>query len=213
MVNPIAATADFITAHSDWAPFVFGLLAFGESTAVLGVVVPATPLLFLVGSLIGAGKLDAASVVVWGVAGAALGYWLSWSIGRRAGYRIFHLPFFRDHRRGAARARLFFRRRGGSALILGRFVLGPFQSMLPLAAGVAAMDARRFHLWGIASAIIWVVVCLTPGYLSARGIVAVGFDEGGQQILIAGLMFLSVGLIVLALGGIVLRPLIKKRRV
>ncbi len=205
MANPITVTADFIVAHRGWAPAVFGVLAFGESTAVLGTLIPATPLLFLIGSLIGAGRLDAAPVLLFGTAGAILGYWLSWAIGRRVGYRIFHLPFFRDHRRGAARVRLFFRRRGGWALVIGRFVMGPFQSMLPLAAGVAAMDARRFHVWGTASAIIWVLVCLTPGYLSAQGMAAVGLGETGQQYLMAGLMLLSIGLAMLAVGGVVVK--------
>ena len=83
-------------------------------------------------------------------------------------------PLLRDHCRGVARARLFFRRWGGPSLILGRYVLGLFQSMLPLVAGISAMAQRRFHAWNVASGVVWVIVVLIPGYLAAKGVHLLG---------------------------------------
>lgn len=201
MAGLITALGDFIVANRAWAAPVFGLLAFGESLALAGTLIPATPILFLMGTLLGSGKLDVAPVLGWAIAGAIGGYWASWAIGRRLGPSIYRRRALKGHRRGIARARLFFRRWGGPALIVGRYVLGPFQSMLPLIAGVAAMSAGRFHGWNTASGVIWVIVCLAPGYLAAKGLWAIGADARIEQALIAGLGLLSVGLIVAALGG------------
>lgn len=205
MAGAIEAFGDFIVANRAWAAPAFGLLAFGESTAVLGIIIPATPILFLMGTLLGSGRLNVAPVLAWAIPGAIGGYWLSWAIGARLGHRIYHGRALKRHRRGVARARLFFRRWGGPALILGRYVLGPFQSMLPLVAGVAKMDARRFNAWNVASGVIWVIVCLAPGYLTARGLWAAGADPRVEQWLTAGLAVASVGLIVAAFGGVAWR--------
>jgi len=194
-----------ITAHAVWAGPLFGLLALGESTAVLGVLIPATPILFLVGTLIGSGRLDPHWVVPWAIAGAIGGYWLSWAIGRRWGTMLYRTPLLRGHRRGVARARLFFRRWGGPSLILGRYVLGPFQSMLPLVAGVAAMDQRRFHAWNVASGVLWVVVVLIPGYLAAKGVHVLGMGAAQQRWLIVLLFAVSGGAIVVTLAGLLMR--------
>lgn len=194
-----------IAAHARWAGPLFGLLALGESTAVLGVIIPATPILFLVGTLLGSGQLDPYWVLPWAIAGAIAGYWLSWMIGRRSGTMLYRSALLRDHRRGVARARLFFSRWGGPSLILGRYVLGPFQSMLPLVAGVAAMDQRRFHGWNIASGTIWVFVVLAPGYMTARGVVLLGVGAAQQQWLVLALLVVSGGMALFAVGGLLLR--------
>jgi membrane protein DedA with SNARE-associated domain len=194
-----------ISAHAFWAGPLFGLLALGESTAVVGVVIPATPILFLVGTLIGSGRLDPYWILPWAITGAIVGYWLSWKTGRRWGTMLYRTVLMRDHRRGIARARLFFRRWGGPSLILGRYVLGPFQSMLPLVAGAAAMGPRPFHAWNIASGIIWVFVVLIPGYLTAQGVVLLGIGAAQQRWLTLALLFVSGGAALCAVTGLLIR--------
>lgn len=201
MGDPVSAFGDFIVAHKAWAAPAFGLLAFGESLAVAGVFIPATPILFLMGALLGGGELEPVPVLAWAIAGAVGGYWASWAVGRRLGPAVYRVRALRGHRRGVARARLFFRRWGGPALVVGRYVLGPFQSMLPLVAGVAAMGPRRFHGWNVASGVVWVFVCLAPGYLAASGLWALGADARLERRLVAGLGMVSVGGIVAALGA------------
>ena len=197
--------AAFMTDHRWWAGPVFALIAFGESLAVVGIFVPATPILFMVGVLMGNGRVDAVSVVLFGMAGAIAGYWVSWRVGQYLGHRAWQTPMLARHRGGIVRARLFFRRWGGPSLVAGRYVLGPFQSMLPLVAGVARMDARRFHRWNIASGMLWVVLVLTPGFLVGRGIAIAGVDQRYQSQMIAALTFASCLLIVAALAAMMRR--------
>ncbi|AOF99839.1 hypothetical protein BSY18_2845 [Blastomonas sp. RAC04] len=191
--------SDFMTDHRWLAGPAFGLIAFGESLAVIGVFIPATPILFMVGVLMGSGRVDAAPVVLFGIAGASAGYFLSWRAGERLGHHAWRLSAMTRHRRSIARARLFFRRWGGVSLVAGRYVLGPFQSMLPLVAGVARMDAPRFYCWNIMSAVVWVGLVLTPGFALGRGIEAAIFEKAWQDQIVAGLMAISVCMIFVGL--------------
>ncbi len=189
-----------MVVHRGWAGPGFGVLAFGESLAVAGAVIPATPILFLVGTMLGTGILDSRIILPWAIAGAIGGYWTSWSIGRWLGHDVYRLRLFKAHRRSIARTRLFFRRWGGPSLVIGRFVLGPFQSMLPLVAGVAAMGGSRFHPWNIASSIIWILAVLSPGYLAGRGITLFGFAAPQQQVIVPALLLASAAFVVAAVA-------------
>jgi membrane protein DedA with SNARE-associated domain len=192
--------AAFLTDNSWLAGLAFALIAFGESLAVVGIFIPATPILFMIGVLIGNGRIDAASIVLFGVAGAISGYWASWKLGCHLGNRAWQAPALVRHRRGIARARLFFRRWGGISLIVGRYLLGPFQSMLPLVAGVARMNAWRFHLYNIASGSLWVMVVLVPGFLAGRGALVAGLSPIRQDHII---LILAAGSFLAILTGLV----------
>ena len=85
------------------------------------------------------------------VAGDQAGYWLGHRFGRR---------FFRDDARVLTTARLreaevFFDRYGPASLVLGRFV--PFvRTYVPLVAGAARLRYRRFVVWNVTGALLWV---------------------------------------------------------
>ena len=73
----------YIATHRTWAgPIAMGL-AFGESLAFIGILLPATAALVFVGVLIGQGLLDFWTIVLWAVPGAALGDWVSYWVGRK----------------------------------------------------------------------------------------------------------------------------------
>lgn len=167
MEELIARGTRFISEHAVWAGPLVGLLAFGESLAFVGLLIPATAMMIAVGGLIGAGLVDPAPVIAFAVLGAVLGDWLSYAIGRAIGPSAYrHWPLNR-HRSAVARARLFFRRYGFIAIFLGRF-LGPIRATIPLVAGVMEMDRRRFQLANVTSALLWAPAMFVPGYLAVR---------------------------------------------
>ena len=192
----------FLTDNSWLAGPAFALITFGESLAVLGIFIPATPILFMIGVLIGNGRIDAASIVLFGVAGAISGYW-AWKLSHHLGNRAWQAPALVRHRRGTARARLFFRRWGGISLVVERYLLGPFQSMLPLVAGAARMDTSRFHRYNIASGTLWVMLVLAPGFLVGQGIAIAGLDHNHQDQMI---MMLTVASFLAILAGMAAMP-------
>lgn len=166
------ATA-FIAQHGIWAGPIVGLLAFGESLAVVGLLIPATAMMIAVGGLIGAGVVNPFPVIGWAVAGAVVGDWISYSIGRRIGPAAYRRWPLNRHRPMVARARLFFRRYGFLSIFAGRF-LGPIRATIPLVAGVMEMDRRRFQLANITSALLWVPVMFAPGYFAVKNMGSIG---------------------------------------
>jgi membrane protein DedA with SNARE-associated domain len=186
----IARATALITEHGVWAGPIIGLLAFGESLAIVGLFIPATALMIATGGLIGTGVLPPLPVLLCAIGGAILGDWISYSIGRHIGPSVYRRWPLNQHRSTVARARLFFRRYGFAAIFVGRF-LGPIRSTIPLVAGVMEMDRRRFQLANIASAILWVPVMFAPGYFAARSL--------GSVDKITEVHLIGIGLVVAAL--------------
>ena len=169
IVNEIGT---IIREHQVWAGPVVGLIVFGESLAVVGLLIPATALMVLTGSLIGAGTLDPIIVLAWAIGGAIVGDAVSYYIGRWVGSGVTRRWPFNKHRESIARARLFFRKYGLASIFFGRF-LGPIRSTIPLVAGTMLMSHRRFQVANVLSAIVWVPALLAPGYLAAKGMAVI----------------------------------------
>ncbi|KTS94739.1 DedA family protein [Pseudomonas rhizoryzae] len=159
----------FIETHQAWAPLIVGLLAFGESLVLLGVFIPATALMLVVGGLAGSGVLAPIPLVLAAIIGAIVGDICSYLIGRWLGPGIVHRPPFRRYRKQVARTRLFFRRYGFFAVFGGRF-LTMIRNTVPLVAGMMAMNQLRFQSANVLSAIVWAPLMMAPGYLAAKGI-------------------------------------------
>ncbi|MCM8730078.1 DedA family protein [Hephaestia sp. GCM10023244] len=181
--------AAFVENHRMWAGPVLGLIAFGESLAIVGLFVPATALMLMIGGLIGSGLIDPLPVLLWSVAGSVLGDAMSYALGRWSGRRLYYRSPLRKHRAMVARARLFFRKYGFWSVLVGRF-LGPIRSTIPLVAGVMRMPQRPFQLANVVSALVWVPVMLAPGYFTARKIDGLDQLSGWQWTLAAGVIVL-----------------------
>ncbi|MGM0559794.1 MAG: DedA family protein [Pseudomonadota bacterium] len=160
----------FVEANGQWVAPILFVMAFGESLAVIGVLLPFTALIMACGGLIGAGAMDPWPVLLSSIPGAILGDSVSYWLGRWLGLRLLRVPLFRRNRRMLARGRLFFRRYGIASIFLGRFI-GPLRASVPLMAGTLRMPQLRFQLANVVSAVLWVPVLLAPGYLAAQGVV------------------------------------------
>jgi membrane protein DedA with SNARE-associated domain len=136
---------------------------------ILGIMIPATAILLFTGGLVGSGILDPYTVLIWGIAGAVVGDSISYLIGRFFGPKVLQWRLIKQQRSTVARARLFFYKYGFLSIFFGRF-LGPIRSTIPTVAGIMGMSHFRFEIANILSAIVWVPVMLSPGYLAARSI-------------------------------------------
>ncbi len=107
----------FIENHQAWAGLVVGLLAFGESLVLVGILLPGTTVLIIVGGLVGAGIVQPLPVLLAAMIGAALGDTISYFLGKWLGRGVVHKWPFNRYRREVARARLFFHRYGGARVL------------------------------------------------------------------------------------------------
>ncbi|QIM49450.1 DedA family protein [Pusillimonas sp. DMV24BSW_D] len=177
----------FIHANQEWAGLILGLMTMGESLLIVGIAIPATAIMLVVGGLIGSGTVEPLPVIGWGILGAIIGDGISYYIGRWLGPQIIHRWPLNRQKRAVARARLFFYKYGMLSIFGGRF-LGPLRAVIPTVAGIMKMRHWRFQVANIASAFVWVPVMLLPGYLTARSIGSLGSNGGNASIIISSVL-------------------------
>ncbi|MGH7092958.1 MAG: DedA family protein [Stellaceae bacterium] len=158
-VQPVLA---FIAAHSGWAVVAMFVAAFGESFVFVSLLFPGTTLLIAAGTLASQGTLPYWPVLIGAVAGASLGDWVSYRLGRRFGGAVARLwPFSRNPDMLPSGIR-FFHRHGGKSVFIGRF-FGPLRAVIPLAAGIMQMPGGWFGAANVGSALVWAPILLFAG--------------------------------------------------
>ena len=155
----------FVASYGAWVYALLFLIVFLETGLVVMPFLPGDSLLFITGALAGAGLMDLSLACAVLLAAAMLGDQCNYAIGRRVGPRVFQWEnsrFF--NRRAFDAAHDFYERYGGITVILARFM--PFiRTFAPFVTGVAAMSRRRFTLYNVAGAFIWVISLCLAGYL------------------------------------------------
>jgi membrane protein DedA with SNARE-associated domain len=158
-----------VREHRVWAAPVVFVLAFGESIALVSLILPFWGMLVTLGAVLGLAGHE--FVVVWlaASAGAALGDWVSYWLGYH-----FHDPIARTwplsrHPDLLPRGHAFFEKYGAWAIVLGRFS-GPFRASVPIVAGAAQMDRFKFQVANWSSALLWAFVLLAFGDAVSRAI-------------------------------------------
>jgi membrane-associated protein len=158
---------ELMTRYDLWIyPILFAVI-FAETGLVVTPFLPGDSLLFAVGALSAvdsSGTLHAplASLVLG--AAAVLGNTVNYSIGRAIGppafsgrYRLLKVDYLK-------RTEEFFRRHGGMAILLSRFV-PVIRTCAPFVAGVGRMPYARFLAWNFAGGFAWVLLFVWGGYL------------------------------------------------
>jgi membrane protein DedA with SNARE-associated domain len=165
-----SALLHFANEHPESAFAIAFVSAFGESFVGVSFLVPGTTILVGLGVLIQALGLNPVPVWLAASVGAALGDWVSYSIGHH--YKEHALAIWPISRFPAQmeRALAFFRRWGIWAIFLGRFT-GPLRATVPIVAGISQMTFWPFQISNVSSALLWSAVLIALG---ALGTVAMG---------------------------------------
>lgn len=119
MESIIGDLGQFISDHRAWAGPIVGAIAFGESLAIIGMFIPATPIMIAIGGFVGAGIVEPLPVIIGAVIGAVAGDIISYLLGWWLGRNIIHKWPLNKYRSAVARARLLFRRYGFTAFFFG----------------------------------------------------------------------------------------------
>ena len=154
----------FVSNNGLW---VYGLLfavIFVETGVVVMPFLPGDSLLFLVGGLASTGAIDISMALGVMFAAAVIGNQTNYTIGRWIGPRVFHWENSRwFNKEGFDKSHAFFEKYGGAALIAGRFM--PFvRTFAPFVAGVTCMTRRRFTIFDVTGAALWIGSVTLLGY-------------------------------------------------
>lgn len=150
-----------------WAVYlIVGVLAFGESAAFIGLILPGETALLMGGMLAGTGRISLPIVLAVAIVAAISGDSVGYEIGRWGGAAI------RASRAGRfvgeqrwTRAEIFVRQRGGWAVFIGRWI-GLMRALVPALAGMTRMPYRRFLLFNAAGGTLWSTAVVIGGYLA-----------------------------------------------
>lgn len=162
--NYVHGLVDTLQTHPTWGLALAFFVAFIESLAVVGTVIPGSVTMTAVGALVGARVLPASWTFMIVVLGALCGDLLSYWVGRHYDQRLTKMWPFTTHPQWIKSGEQFFAKHGGKSVIIGRF-FGPVRSFVPLIAGLLRMHPLYFTLAVIPSAILWAIVYLIPGIL------------------------------------------------
>jgi thiosulfate/3-mercaptopyruvate sulfurtransferase len=138
---------------------VFGL-ALGETAILADMFVPGEVGLLVASAA--AAQADLPVVPLWlaAAAGATLGDFISYLIGRRLGEsRWMKRHTGKTLQRGVD----FVRRHGGGAVFVGRWI-GALRAVVPFVAGSARMELRRFLPFNVAASLTWAGAVVVLGY-------------------------------------------------
>ena len=160
---------DFVKTHQAWAAPIVFVLCFAESLAFISLLIPAWAALVGIGTLIGASGLNFWPIWVAGSIGAALGDWLSYWIGLKLEYRVYHMWPLSNRPDLIPKGEDFINKWGALAVIIARFS-GPLRASVPIVAGIFGMPQWRFQLANWFSAFLWAWMLLVLGDVASQSI-------------------------------------------
>lgn len=187
------ALLDWISRHPVAAGIVIFLIAFCDALLIVGVAVPAAPLLFAVGTLVGLGHIDGTYAVVCAALGAFCGDGVSYLAGRRYGDSLKTRWPFAQNPQWLERGDAAFRRHGMKSLVIGRFV-GAIRPFIPAIAGMVRMPAQKYALATGVAAVLWALAFLAPGWLFGASLDLVAAVAGRLAIVIGLVLVLVAAL-------------------
>lgn len=147
------------------------LIVFSETGLFVGFFLPGDYLLFITGIIIASSMhpfdIGLLNLVFWNILiaicailGNFVGYWF----GKKSGPFLFERPdsllFKKKH---LEQARDFYDKKGGSAIIIARF-LPIVRTFAPIVAGVVHMDFKKFVHYNMLGAFLWVFSLVSLGY-------------------------------------------------
>lgn len=198
--------------HPAAALALVGLVAFAESLAVIGTLVPAAFVMFGAGALAGHGTLPLPWTLAIATLGAIAGDTLSFELGQRHEERVRNWPLFRRYEDPIRRAEGLVRKHGATSVLMARFT-GAVRAFVPLLAGFARMPRGRFYATNVLSALLWAPAHILPGVAFGASLHLAEQASGriaAVLLLLAGLLWAAVWLARLTFR--VLVPLARKLR-
>ena len=198
---------DWIVSHGGLYLLLF--IVFAETGIMIGFFLPGDPLLFIAGMIVSNMTLspgtELPTLLSWillislsAVLGNFLGYWC----GKVFGNRIMGMKdtwFFKRHY--IVKAQEFYKKRGGGAIVLARF-LPVVRTFAPIVAGIVNMDFKKFVIYNILGAVIWAGSLMTLGYL-------LGENPWVQR----NLEFVILGIVLVATAPVILKTLVGRGKV
>jgi membrane protein DedA with SNARE-associated domain len=200
----INACVLLVGQNPGWALAIAFAGAIIEAVAVLGILVPGTPILMAVTGAAAMAGQPMVPFLVLAIIGAVIGDFVSYWAGRRYSGRLRTVWPFSHKPHLMVQADRFFHRYGTAAVALCRFI-PVLRSTVPLVAGMTGMKRHRFLLANVTSALVWAPAHIYPAQLAGMSIERLADGDWQSASLWGGALLLCCA------GGWVLHRMVVSR--
>jgi membrane-associated protein len=143
---------------------------FAETGLFIGFFLPGDSLLFTAGLFCATGliKLHPFLLVVLIIAAAVAGNMIGYAFGKKVGPLLFKRKsgfFFRQEHLVSAHE--FYLKHGKKTIVLSRF-LPIVRTFAPIVAGIVKLDYRKFFIYSLMGAVLWVSTLVLTGYFLGK---------------------------------------------
>lgn len=178
----------FTIDHGNSTYAILMAIVFAETGLVVTPFLPGDSLLFAAGAVASRGYLDI-GLLAAGLIGAAItGDTVNYHVGKAIGPRVMKGERSRlFNKKHLDKTHKFFEKYGGKTIILARFV--PIvRTFAPFVAGAGAMNYRKFILFNVVGAVLWVGLMLGSGWMLGQ----VPFVKEHFELIVIGIVVISV---------------------
>jgi membrane-associated protein len=155
----------FTIEHGNMTYAILMLIVFAETGLVVTPFLPGDSLLFAAGAVASRGYLNGFVLALGLILAAIVGDTVNYHVGKSIGPKVMKSETSRlFNKKHLEKTHKFYEKYGGKTIILARFV--PIvRTFAPFVAGAGAMDYRKFIVYNIVGAVLWVTTMLGSGYL------------------------------------------------
>jgi membrane-associated protein len=145
-------------------------VVFAETGLFLGFFLPGDSLLFTAGLLCSSGiiHIHPVPLIILIVIAAVSGNMVGYAFGKKVGILLFNrksgILFRQEH---LVTAHDFYQKHGKKTIILSRF-LPIVRTFAPIIAGIVELDYRKFFVYSLAGAFLWVSSLVLTGYFLGK---------------------------------------------
>jgi len=187
-----------IASYGFWTYLILFAIIFCETGFVVLPYLPGDSLLFVAGTLAGAGYLNIEILLIALLAAAILGDTANYWIGHTVGLKVLEQKYSFVKTEHLEKTREYFGKYGGITIVIARFI--PFiRTFAPFLAGVGKMRYRRFLSYNVIGGFLWIVAFTFAG-----------FFFGGLPIVkenFSLIVYMIIGISLLAVASIVIQVL------
>jgi membrane-associated protein len=182
--------AEWGSSLGGWLYVALFAIIFAETGLVVTPFLPGDSLLFAIGALctVEGMPLNVFLITPLLIVAAILGDAVNYSVGYRLGPAVFRSErnwlFNKKH---LLKTQAFYEKYGGKTIIIARFI-PIIRTFAPFVAGIGKMSYRRFFMFNVVGAVVWVVLLIAAGYQFAD----LPIVKKQFHLVIFGIIFLSI---------------------
>ena len=188
MLNLTQYLGEWIAMFGPWFYVLMFLVIFAETGLVVTPFLPGDSLLFALGALAAMeGGLDVTVLLVSLTIAGIIGDTVNYHVGKYFGPKVFERDsrfFKKDY---LIQTQNFYNKWGAFTIVAARFA--PIvRTFAPFVAGIGAMNYKKFLVYNVVGAILWVFIFILAGYFFGNLPVV----KRNFHVVIFGVIFVSI---------------------